>query len=161
MGELCCTKKLLLELKLQVLEVKAIVEPTPCSRWYANLLVLGRTKLILCCEQTTLAAVILAKSDLKKPYAAGLSSALRTRATALLARVGQAELTIPDKFGVTYQHNRQMLGYMNDMTHFLEACWHEGQDLETIEDHLLEVLHSRAGVYKRPRDLLSTSSIMV
>jgi hypothetical protein len=154
MGELCCTKKLLLELKLPILEGEVVAHLEPCSRWYANLLVFGRTKLILCCELTTLAAVILAKSDLKKPYATGLSQALRSRATALLARVGRADLKVPEQFGVVYQHNRQMLGYMKDMTHFLEACWHEGQDLETIEDHLLDTLHSRDGVYERPRDAL-------
>jgi hypothetical protein len=154
MGEICCTKKLLLELKPPMLEVEVVTNPEPCSRWYVNLLVFGRTKLILCCEQTTLAAVILAKSDLKKPYATGLSQALQSRAAALLARVGRADLKVPEQFGVVYQYNRQMLGYMKDMTFSLETRWHEGEDLASIEDHLLEVLHSRDRAYQRPRAAL-------
>jgi hypothetical protein len=79
---------------------------------------------------------------------------LRSRATALLARVGRADLKVPEQFGVVYQHNRQMLGYMNDMTFSLEARWHDGEDLAGIEDHLLEVLHSRDGAYQKPRAAL-------
>jgi hypothetical protein len=158
---LYCTKKLLTHLKAVASDSVESRDQDSVSKlgaWHANIIGLGRTKLVLCCNQATLACVLFSvvgisrKSDLAKQ----LGSRLRSRVEGLLTRLGiQAEviareiLALEDVW-LEYRQNRQLLGCMEDARCSIESCFQQGeQNLETIEDELARRIYSSNG-YQRP-----------
>lgn len=160
MASIYCTKKLFAHLK-QPVPIPRGVEPSAAFEvWYANLILLGRVKHILCCEAMTNcyllipAKVIHSKGDIT----AQLEQLIRGAGVNILAR---ADLTADQivallkgfkEIQLEYHHNRHILGLMNDAVFYLKDCWESGiRDLSTLEDGLMRRLQSDGnGSYQTP-----------
>jgi hypothetical protein len=162
---LYCTKKLLTHLKAVAsdsVDARDQVLDSKLGVWHANIIGLGRTKLVLCCNQATLACVLFSavgisrKSDLAKQ----LESRLCSRVEGLLTRlriqpeVIAREVLALEHVQLEYRQNRQLLGCLEDARCYVESCFEQGeQNLETIEDELARRIYSSNG-YQRPEHVI-------
>jgi hypothetical protein len=130
--------------------------------WHANIISLGRTKLVLCCNQATLLCVLfpVAGINRKTNIAAQLESRLRSRVQGLLTRLGiQPEVIAQEVLALEgawleYRQNRQLLGCMDDARCYLQICWDQGEtDHLRLEDELARRIYSSNG-YQQPDDVV-------
>jgi hypothetical protein len=158
---LYCTKKLLTHLKVSVPDSGEARDQDDVSKlgaWHANIIGLGRTKLVLCCNQATMLCVLfpVAGINRKTKIAPQLESRLKSRVAGLLTRLGiQPEVIAREVLALhdvwlEYRQNRQLLGCMDDTRFYLQICWDQGEtDLFKLEDELARRIYSSNG-YQQP-----------
>ena len=167
MAEIYCTKKLFAHLKQPVPTPREVELNGTFEAWYANVILLGRVKHILCCEAVTNCYVLMPARVIrvKGEIAPQLEQLIRGAATDVMARAGfKADQIVGLLKGFRgaqfeYQHNRRILGLMNDATYFLEDCWESGlRDLPMLEDELFKRWQSNGkGSYQTPLEAIQAS----
>jgi hypothetical protein len=162
---LYCTKKLLTHLKALASDSADARDQDSVSKlgtWHANIIGLGRTRLVLCCNQATLLCVLfpVAGINRKTNIARQLEARLKSRVEGLPTRLGiqpeviAREVLALEHVWLEYRQNRQLLGCMEDARCYVESCFEQGeQNLETIEEELARRIYSSNG-YQRPEHII-------
>jgi len=132
-----CTRKLLKELDVPLVEPDKMPQPTDgLGNWYANLLRIDRRKCLLFTNEKTLYTLLIPKvlkanlKSIEQEFLINLSYNLQHEGFGLevINRVMQEYLEI----GFAKTSNRQVLGSMNELTFQYEVLIEQKEGLENI-----------------------------
>ncbi|MFZ3138779.1 MAG: hypothetical protein WA126_15465 [Thermodesulfovibrionales bacterium] len=132
-----CTKKLLKELDVPLIEPDKIPQPTEgLGNWYANLLRIDRRKCLLFTNEESLYTFLIPKvlkanlKSIEQEFLVNLSYNLQNEGFELdvINRVMQEYQEI----GFAKTSNRQVLGSMNDLTFQYQVLIEQKEGLENI-----------------------------
>jgi hypothetical protein len=144
LANLRCTAKLLKRLKQ-----RPLTDPTPTDNrlgdWYANILNIGRNRLVLVTSERSLLSLIVPIKD-----SARLRERIRERAHALLFELGvppdlaAAEVRGMDQMPFAKTADRKVLGSMNEFAFQARVAFEVEYDddvvyLEEVERHLARI----------------------
>ena len=125
---MCCTQKLLRRLRIAKPEAIAMPPTNALGNWYANLIYIGRTQMVIATSERSLLTVLLPAADLCNSLVVNLvdTTYLLLQEISIDSDFAEREAEAMQPALIARTESRSVLASMNDFSLALDWYWHDG-----------------------------------